>query len=102
MTTPEGKVKAKVRAILDDTRIWSFWPVPSGYQAASLDVLCAVRVKNIPVFFAIETKAPGKGITDRQGLLIEDLELRLNAKVFVIDGEEGLEELRAWLKKILG
>jgi hypothetical protein len=100
VTTPEGKVKKLVRDALNDTRIWSFWPVPSGYQAATLDVLCAVRVRHTPVFFVVEVKKPGEKPTERQDLLMNDLRLRLNVKSFVIDGPEGVKELKAWLTRL--
>lgn len=70
MTTPEGKVKAKVRACLDDAEAWSFAPIimgPLGRHGIP-DILACVPVtitkemvgKRIGAFVAVETKAPGK------------------------------------------
>lgn len=101
MTTPEGKVKAKIRALLDHPKVWAFWPVPMGYQAATLDVLCVVRVRNIPVFFMIEAKRRKGPVKARQDYFKQDLYERLNVKTFVIDGEQGLQELEQWLTRAL-
>lgn len=99
--TPEGKIKTKVRRVLslfgDD--LYSFMPVQYGYGATTLDYLCATTDKfshNGPIFFAIETKAPGKQPTLRQQSLIAQLR-RMGTKVFVIDSDDGVEELRVWL-----
>lgn len=109
MTTPEGKVKAKVRAVLDRPEIWSFWPVPSGYQAATLDVLCCIKTPFERLtgtygveFFAIEVKRPdGKGRkAARQKDLIQTLRM-LSAKIFVIENDLGVEELNQWIKQKL-
>jgi len=47
-------------------------------------------------FFAIEAKAKGKKPTPRQLLCIALMQ-ESGGKVFVIDGEPGLQELRTWL-----
>lgn len=109
MTTPEGRIKAKVNKVLQDPNIapylWMFMPVPSGYQKATLDYLCVVCPVNIyktmPVFFAIETKKPGDVPTFRQQDLINDLRDRMNARVFVIDDDTGVARLRKWLETLL-
>ena len=106
MTTPEGKVKAKLRKVLAEfaDRVWTFWPVPSGFQAATLDVLGCVKLsethQNIPMFFAIEMKAPGGHLTARQAALIVDFKQRLNIPVFIIYDDAGIEDLRAWLTAV--
>ena len=56
-TTPEGKVKQKVKAVLKKHGVWYFMPVPCGYGLAGVpDFICCVQGK----FLGIETKAPGK------------------------------------------
>lgn len=62
--TPEGKVKAKVKAALNTlgADCWRFMPVQTGYGAPALDFLLSVRGR----FIAIETKAPGKSLTPMQ------------------------------------
>ncbi len=92
--TPEGKVKAKVRRILEKYPRYEFWPVPSGYGVSSLDCLLCRDGK----FVAIETKAPGKTPTPRQLKTIKDIE-SAGGKVFVIDGDQGFAELIAYLER---
>lgn len=94
-TTPEGKVKRKVSAILAEFASTTYYtmPVPGGYGESTLDYVGC----NLGRFFAIETKAPGKKPTDRQNA-IATMMTRAGGKVFVIDGEPSqLEELRVWL-----
>lgn len=95
--TPEGRVKAAVKTILDPLRdareLWYDMPVPGGWGKSSLDFVGCHRGR----FFAVETKAPGKSLTPRQELCRDQMR-EAGGKVFEIDGPEGLEELRAWLK----
>ena len=66
--TPEGKVKAKVRRILDAKGVYYFMPATGGYGRSGVpDIVgcCSGR------FFAIECKA-GKGVTTA----LQDNELR--------------------------
>jgi len=77
-TTPEGKVKAAIKAFLKTLpRCWFFMPVSNGMGTMGIpDIICCYR----GVFLAIECKAPGKvanttplqmaqitGIRDAQG-----------------------------------
>lgn len=101
MTTPEGKVKKRVKDLLDHPRIWSFWPVPVMYQAATLDVLCAIRVRDMPIFFMVEAKRPGKDLTDRQKLLAADMRGRMNVKVFRASNDKDFAELEQWVSSML-
>ena len=98
MSTPEGRVKKRVRELLDRyDGLYHYWPVPSGYGRRTLDVIGCFRGR----FFAIETKAPGEKPTKIQA---ENIATILNAggEVFVIDGEseEHLARLSMWLKVI--
>jgi hypothetical protein len=98
--TPEGKIKAQVRKILDGEDIWYFMPVNyGGYGAATLDFMCSISFKGGAYSFSIETKAPSKKPTERQRLLIERLR-NVGMKVFVIDGDAGLSELATWVEQI--
>ncbi len=94
--TPEGKVKNAVKKVLTDSKRWSkiyqFWPVQTGYGAATLDCLGCYQGRA----FAIETKAPGGKPTTRQKLTIREMEAA-DMTVFVIDGKEGLGDLEMWL-----
>lgn len=90
--TPEGKVKNKVKKILDKYGAYYFMPVQTGFGAATLDILACYKGE----FFAIETKAPGKKPTARQELTIERME-KAGATVFVIDGDtDALERFLEW------
>lgn len=62
--TPEGRVKRMVKKALDTLGedCWRFMPVQSGYGSPALDYLLSIRGR----FVAIETKAPGKGLTPLQ------------------------------------
>jgi pantoate kinase len=58
-STPEAKVKAKIRKILDEHGVYYAMPIGTGYGNSGVpDFLCCVRGK----FLAIEAKA-GKGTT---------------------------------------
>lgn len=55
--TPEGKVKAAVKKVLDAHGVWHFSPVSNGMGRHGIpDIICCWNGK----FLAIETKAPGK------------------------------------------
>ena len=57
-TTPEVKVKAKIRAILKEHNVYYAMPIGTGYGNSGVpDFLCCVNGK----FVAIEAKA-GKGV----------------------------------------
>lgn len=94
-TTPEGRIKKKVSALLDEYGpiMYYYMPVPGGYGKTTLDYIGAFLGRS----FAIETKRPGKKPTARQEGVIQDME-RAGIVVFQIDGEPGLIRLRAWLE----
>ncbi len=91
--TPEGKVKAKVKRMLNRENAYFFMPVQTGYGSPTLDFLGFHRGEG----FAIETKALGKKLTKRQEAIEHDIQLS-GTPVFVIDGAEGsYEPLEIWL-----
>lgn len=95
-TTPEGKIKRKVSALLREfPRVWYDMPVPSGFGKSTLDYIGCANGH----FFSIETKAPGKKPTPRQDSMIEDMQ-RAGGVTFVIDGDEGLNKLEDWLHSV--
>jgi hypothetical protein len=103
VTTPEGKVKNTVKKILKkyEGMVDGFWPVPSGLGESHLDYVGCIAVGKRPtgLFFAIETKAPGKKPTARQEKRINDVR-GAGGKVFVIDGTpntDTYEQFEAWL-----
>lgn len=90
--TPEGRVKRKVSDLLKSVPgLWYTMPVPSGFGESTLDYLGSYN----GLFFAVETKAPGKKPTPRQLNTIAAIQ-RGGGKVFVIDGDT--TELEIWLK----
>lgn len=94
-TTPEGKIKDSVKGILKRYQPWTFMPVSAGYGRKTLDFLGCFHGQ----FFAIETKAPGKKPTPLQDAEINSIRLA-GGKVFVIDGDAGLFELKRWLDDV--
>ena len=78
-STPESKVKERVKRILKKYGCYQFWPVQTGYAAATIYCLGCCQ----GAYFAIETKAPGKRPTARQQLTIQDMR-KAGAVVFVI------------------
>jgi hypothetical protein len=94
-TTPEGKIKRKVSALLAAAapRVYYEMPVPGGFGKTTLDYLgCANGM-----FFAVETKAPGGKPTERQKATMAQMRAA-GAEVFLIDGGEGVEQLRLFLE----
>ncbi len=94
-TTPESKVKIKVKKILMEYRAYQHWPVQNGMGAPTLDCIACYR----GMYLAIETKAPGKKPTERQKMTIRHMQ-DAGAAVFVIDGQEGYNNLTDWLQKM--
>lgn len=96
--TPEAKIKRQISMLLRNYHgsIYYLMPVAGGFGASGLDYVgfcCGLG-------FAIEAKRPGGVPTDRQRGTIEAME-RAGAKVFVIDGEEGLEKLYLWITTVV-
>jgi hypothetical protein len=97
-TTPEGKVKRKVSAILAEFASTTYYtmPVPGGYGESTLDYVGC----HCGLFFSVETKEPGKKPTPRQDMIIRMMR-RSGAKVFVIDSVNGqLEQFKEWLHAV--
>jgi hypothetical protein len=91
--TPEGRVKSRVKKLLDSTsEIYYFMPVQRGLGARTLDYLGCHK----GAFFAIETKAPGKKPTPLQDNTARKM-WEAGARTFVIDGDIG--ELEEWLRR---
>lgn len=58
----ERKLKVEVMALLNELGAWTFIPVPTGMQRATLDFIGCYKGR----LFAIETKRPGEVPTERQ------------------------------------
>lgn len=94
--TPEGKVKRAVKKVLSEyPDAYVFMPVVSGFGKGSLDYLICYRGR----FIAVETKAPGKKPTARQGQMIAQIK-RAGGTVLVIDSERGAQNLANLLSEI--
>ena len=93
--TPEGKVKKKISDYLRRVDgLWYNMPVPGGYGVSTLDYLGCYRGR----FFAIEAKAAGKKPTDRQRIMMEDIEYA-GGKCFVVDSDD-LTDLKTWIEEL--
>lgn len=95
--TPEGKVKTKIKLLLDDYHgsVYYYMPVPGGYGRPTLDYLGSAN----GWFFAIEAKAPGKSPTARQQGTIEEI-AEAGGRVFKIDGDAALAVFSDWLWEV--
>lgn len=93
--TPEGKIKKRVKEILDEYRHYRFMPVQTGMGARTLDFLVCINGK----FLAIETKAPGKEMTMQQVSIGAHI-VAAGGTIFKVDGsEDDYAELIEWLEK---
>lgn len=92
MTTPEKKVKDKVRKLLKERGVYNFMPATHGFGRSGVpDVIACFNSQ----FIGIECKA-GKGTTTA----LQDRELQLiresGGKTFVIN-ENNIHELEEYL-----
>ena len=89
MSTPEGRVKAKVtkalKALEPLPHIWRFMPVQNGMGAPALDYINCVYGH----FVAIETKVPGKQLTPRQKITARAI-YKAGGTVFVVRDDEDI------------
>ena len=93
--TPEGAVKKRVSIVLKHFGCYSHAPVLNGMGKPSLDFICCHH----GMFFAIETKAPGKKLTVRQEQTRAEMEAA-GGKVFRVSSKVEIEELIDWLGHI--
>ena len=83
--TPEGRVKAEIKAYLNSIGAYWFMPVQTGYGTSTVDFLVCYR----GYFIAIEAKAPGKMPTKFQELTMEKIR-KAGGKVYVVHDMEEL------------
>lgn len=94
--TPEGRVKADIKDVLNQLSPYVYYhmPVQNGMGKPSLDFIgCCCGL-----FFAIEAKAPGRKPTPRQRMTIAEMS-PAGAQVFIIDGNTS--ELKKWLANVV-
>ena len=113
--TPEGKVKDRVRKLLNAYGIYTaqeaqkildsepslgnvlgyfHCPVVNGMGEPTLDFIGCYQGR----FFAVETKAGSKQMTDRQELTAFTMR-EAGGAVFLINDETGVEPLKQWLEE---
>jgi hypothetical protein len=95
-TTPEAKVKAKIKVILKVYDIYYAMPIGTGYGNSGVpDFLCCVRGR----FLAIEAKA-GKGKTTA----LQDKNIKqiiASGGLAIVVNEDNIQELESLLKHVL-
>jgi hypothetical protein len=94
-TTPEGKVKAKVKKVLETHGAYCHMPVVNGMGKPTLDFIGCHRGR----FFGIETKAGSGRPTKRQELTMAEMRAA-GAAVFLINDVQGMDELEGWLNDL--
>lgn len=96
-TTPEGKVKARIKKILKDYDVWYFMPVPSGYGGKSgiPDFVCLAKGQSI----YIEAKAGDKRPTPLQDETMK--EIRRHGGWALCVNEITIEHLAEWFELTL-
>ncbi len=99
-STPEGKVKDKVKVLLkrlrdDGLPVYYHMPVQNGMGAPTLDFICCINGH----YLAIEAKAPGEKPTDRQEATMADIRAAEGTTI-AYDGSCP-EKLEACLKALL-
>lgn len=106
-STPEGKVKDKVKRLLarfcDENksvtlfsgRLYAHWPVMNGMGSPTLDCIACYYGK----YIAIETKVEGKALTPRQEQTKAQIEAA-GGLVFVVKNDADIERLEQALNLI--
>lgn len=95
MSTPEGKVKDRIKKLLAKYNCYWFMPVQTGFGAPGLDFHA---VANGLAFF-VETKAGNKRPTPRQESTIDTIQ-KAGGRCFVVNEVTGLDLLETWLQEI--
>ena len=94
-STPESKVKAKIKAILKEHGVYYAMPIGTGYGNAGVpDFLCCFNGR----FLAIEAKANGGKTTALQDKNLRDIEIA--GGVTCILNEDNISVLGNYLKFI--
>lgn len=90
--TPEGRIKAKVDALLKQYGVYYLKPVQNGMGAPAVDYHCIALGHG----FVIETKAPGQHLTPRQQATFNRV-AAAGGSTFVVSDDVTLDALEAWL-----
>lgn len=97
MSTPEGRVKRKISALLRQYApdLWYDMPVPGGFGKSTLDYVCCYKGR----FFSIEAKRPGGKPTERQQAIMRQISAA-GGRVFLVDGDNALVDVKDWLRMV--
>lgn len=93
MSTPEGKVKDKIKRLLKKYGAYWLMPVQNGMGSPTVDFLVCHKGQ----FVGIEAKAPGKQPTDRQRQTMDKM-VEAGAACFVVSDELQLGILEYFLQ----
>ncbi len=93
MSTPESKVKERVKRLLRAYNVYYHCPVMNGMGSPTLDFVCCHNGR----YLTIETKAPGKKPTPRQELTLGQV-ARAGGYVFVVAEDRDFDLLEAYLQ----
>ena len=92
--TPEGRVKARTRKVLEELECWYFMPPANGYGRVGIpDFIGCLN----GVFFAIETKAGNNKPTALQ--LREIDRIKAAGGYAIVVNEENVDDLKTLLLK---
>lgn len=96
--TPEGRVKAKVKRRFTEAfkNSYRFMPVQNGMGAPGLDFFYCIA----GLFVAIETKAPGKNLTERQQITASAI-IGAGGLVFRVCDDDSLERAISTISHVL-
>lgn len=84
-TTPEGRLKAQVKKILDAHGVWYYMPVQNGMGVTGIpDFVCCDHGR----LLGIETKAPGKHPTPNQIRVGDQINSHGGVWIVVHDAQE--------------
>lgn len=96
--TPEGKVKARIKKLLNKYGAYSHMPVQNGMGAPTLDYVCCYG----GLYLAIEAKAEGKKPSKRQLKTMSQISAAGGVALCVGTNEADFEVLEKLLKAFHG
>jgi hypothetical protein len=93
MTTPEGKMKDKIKRLFKRYQVYFHMPVQNGMGAPTLDFICCY----FGWYIGVEAKAPKKDLTQRQYDTKDDIE-KAGGFVLRVSSDEELDILECLLQ----
>ena len=95
--TPEGRVKQRIKKLLEELNIYYHMPVQNGMGMPTLDFICCVMGR----YVAIEAKQFGETVTLMQARTTKQIRDRGGVVLVVAGTGEPLEILRGNLQEII-